>query len=226
MRLLLVEDDTAIAESLRDGLALYRYDVEWVGSGAAALTAVAGDPGIEFVLLDLGLPDMDGLDVCRKLRETSQLPIIIITARADEVDTVVGLEVGADDYISKPFGVRELVARVRAVLRRSNLLPGDEAPDGGQDLGPLRVDRRSRRVFADGSEVALAPKEFDLLSLLAEQPGAVLTREHLIEAVWDEHWFGSTRTLDVHVAALRRKLGDAAPITTVRGVGFRLEQHG
>ncbi|UMO99934.1 response regulator transcription factor [Amycolatopsis sp. EV170708-02-1] len=221
MRVLLVEDDEPIAESLRRGLVRYGYEVEWVRTGAEALAAEIG----EVVLLDLGLPDTDGLDVCRELRARSDVPIIVISARSDEVDRVVGLEIGADDYVSKPFGVREVIARIRAVLRRT------KAPGGGQSSetapeshagGRLVIDRRARRVRLDGVELSLPPKEFDLLVFLAEEPGAALTREQIMEAVWDANWFGPTKTLDVHVAALRRKLGDAVTLETVRGVGFRL----
>ena len=222
MRVLLVEDDAAIAQALREGLVRYGYSVEWVSTGARALAAAPPD----LVLLDLGLPDMDGLDVCRRLRESSDVPIVVITARADEVDTVVGLEVGADDYVAKPFGVRELVARLRAVTRRyrpSSRAEGADAQPELQAIGDVELDRRARRVFRSGVEIGLAPKEFDLLAVLMEQPGVVLTREKLIEAVWDENWFGSTRTLDVHVAALRRKLGHSLRLSTVRGVGFRIE---
>lgn len=224
MRVLLVEDDEPIAESLRRGLSRYGFEVDWVRTGAEALAA---DPP-ELVLLDLGLPDTDGLDVCRELRARGDVPIIVISARADEVDRVVGLEIGADDYVSKPFGVREVVARMRAVLRR--VRPPEAVQEGGQEAqsdtyagGRVVLDRRARRVHLDGAELALAPKEYDLLSFLAEEPGAAFTREQIMEAVWDENWFGPTKTLDVHVGALRRKLGDAATIETVRGVGFRLE---
>ena len=225
MRVLLVEDDASIAHALQEGLVRYGYEVEWVDSGAGALAA---DPG-DLVLLDLGLPDMDGLDVCRQLRQRCDVPIVVITARADEVDTVVGLEVGADDYLAKPFGIRELIARMRAVTRRTRGATGDDEPPAEvaarrrQVLGDLEVDVSGRRVFQSGHEVALAPKEFDLLAVLMESPGSVLTRDQLIKLVWDENWFGSTRTLDVHVAALRRKLGPALPLSTVRGVGFRVE---
>jgi two-component system response regulator RegX3 len=212
MRVLLVEDDEPVAESLIRGLERYGYDVEWVSTAAAALAAGPAD----LVLVDLGLPDMDGLDVCRELRSRGDVPIIVISARADEVDKVVALEIGADDYVSKPFGVREVIARMRAVLRR--VRPEPEAPQ----TGSLSIDRRARRVFVDGAEISLTPKEHDLLAFLAEAPGAAFTREQIMEAVWDENWFGPTRTLDVHVGALRRKLGDAATIETVRGVGFRL----
>jgi DNA-binding response OmpR family regulator len=187
-----------------------------VATAAAALAAGPAD----MVLVDLGLPDMDGLDVCRELRARGDVPIIVISARADEVDRVVGLEIGADDYVSKPFGVREVIARMRAVLRR--VRPAAEQEPESQRLGSLSVDRRARRVFVDGAELSLTPKEHDLLVFLAEAPGAAFTREQIMEAVWDENWFGPTRTLDVHIGALRRKLGDAAAIETVRGVGFRL----
>jgi two-component system, OmpR family, response regulator RegX3 len=219
VKVLLVEDDDAVAESLTRGLGRYGFDVEWVRTGAEALRAELGD----VVLLDLGLPDIDGLDVCRQLRARSDVPIIVISARADETDRVVGLEIGADDYVSKPFGVREVIARIRAVLRRvqPSSVPGDEPAPAGR----LVIDRRSRRVHADGVEVALTPKEFDLLAFLAEAPGAAFTREQIMEAVWDANWFGPTKTLDVHVGALRRKLGDVIAVETVRGVGFRLVLH-
>jgi two-component system response regulator RegX3 len=241
MDVLLVEDDASIAGALLDGLPRYGFDVQHVTTSAEALQA---HPGVRLVLLDLGLPDGDGIDVCRMIRAVSDVPIIIITARSDEVERVVGLELGADDYVSKPFGLRELVARMRAVLRRTTVR--DEDPLGetsldsavplvnaqptgvsaiaqDQVIGSLRLDRDGRRVFLEGAEIALTPKEFDLLSLLASRPGAVHTRESLISDVWDVHWFGSTRTLDVHVGALRRKLGIAIEVQTVRGVGFRLE---
>ncbi|SMD20815.1 response regulator transcription factor [Lentzea albidocapillata] len=213
MRVLLVEDDEPIAESLTRGLSRYGFEVQWVRTGAEALTA--GDFAV--VLVDLGLPDMDGLDVCRELRARGDVPIIVISARSDEVDRVVGLEIGADDYVTKPFGVREVVARMRAVLRRAQPALREPATHGR-----VRIDRRGRRVHLDGGEVELTPKEFDLLAFLAEDPGAVFTREQIMEAVWDENWFGPTKTLDVHVGVLRRKLGDAASLETVRGVGFRL----
>lgn len=213
MLVLLVEDDQPIAESLRRGLVRYGYEVTWVRTGAEALTESA-----DIVLLDLGLPDMDGLDVCRELRARGDVPIIVISARANEVDRVVGLEIGADDYVSKPFGVREVIARMRAVLRR--VRPAE--PAGRVTIGRLVLDRRARRVHLDGTELALSPKEYDLLSFLAEAPGAAMTREQIMEAVWDVNWFGPTKTLDVHIGALRRKLGDAVVVETVRGVGFRL----
>jgi two-component system response regulator RegX3 len=212
---LLVEDDESIATSLRRGLTRYGYEVEWVASAAEALQQAPCD----LVLLDLGLPDGDGLDVCRTLRSRSDVPIIVVSARSDEADRVVGLELGADDYVSKPFGVREVVARIRAVMRR--VRPGEGASDEGR-YGRVTIDRRAGRVFLDGVEVPLARKEYELLSFLAEEPGALITREQIMEAVWDANWFGSTKTLDVHVSALRRKLAGALTFETVRGVGFRL----
>jgi DNA-binding response OmpR family regulator len=214
MRVLLVEDDDSIAEPLVSGLGRYGMQVDRVRTGAEALAPASHD----LVLLDLGLPDVDGMDVCRRLRATSDVPIIVITARSEEVDRVLGLELGADDYVVKPFGFRELVARIRAVTRR--VQPAE--PVAVQRLGPLEVDRRQRRVRVGGAEVTLTAKEFDLLALLGEDPGAVVARERILERVWDQHWFGPTKTLDVHVASLRKKLGDPAWIETVRGVGFRL----
>ncbi len=214
-----MEDDEPVAESLRRGLLRYGFEVEWVNTGGAALSY--GGP-YDVVLLDLGLPDTDGLDVCKALRDRSQVPIIVISARSDETDRVVGLELGADDYVSKPFGVREVIARIRAVMRRVQPRAAD-APAGPDRYGPrLTVDRKAARVHLDGTEVGLAPKEYDLLAFLTEEPGALMSREQIMEAVWDANWFGPTKTLDVHVAALRRKLAGAITIEAVRGVGFRL----
>ncbi|WP_419707094.1 response regulator transcription factor [Promicromonospora sp. NFX87] len=227
MRVLLVEDDEPVAQSLRRGLLRYGFTVEWVPTGREALTAAAELDGAEpydVVLLDLGLPDVEGLDVCRALRERSAVPIIVISARSDEADRVVGLELGADDYVTKPFGMREVIARIRAVLRRAQPANAGRAPSGPDRYGPrLTIDRRAGRVHLDGSPVALTPKEYDLLGFLTEEPGALMSREQIMEAVWDAHWFGPTKTLDVHVAALRRKLAGAVAIEAVRGVGFRLE---
>jgi DNA-binding response OmpR family regulator len=210
-----VEDDDAIAAPLVEGLSREGFDVTRVATGAAALAA----PTPDVLLLDLGLPDIDGYAVCRQLRARSSVPILVLTARGAEVDRVVGLELGADDYIVKPFGFRELVARIRAVLRRSS----EPAPsDQVQVLGALTVDRRARRVLVNGTEVILSPKEFDLLALLAEDPGAVVNRQTILEEVWDPHWYGPTKTVDVHVASLRRKLGHPGWIETVRRVGLRL----
>ena len=216
MRVLMVEDDDAIAVPLARGLEREGLEVTRATSGEAALAAEDYD----VVLLDLGLPDIDGFEVCRQLRARSEVPIIVVTARGDEVDRVVGLELGADDYIVKPFGFRELLARIRAVTRR----------DAGASRGARprwswvrsTIDRRTHQVTIGDRALALTPKEFDLLALLAEDPGTVFTRAQILEEVWDAHWYGPTKTLDVHVAAVRKKLGDPTWIETVRGVGFRL----
>ncbi|KNE81996.1 MULTISPECIES: response regulator transcription factor [Streptomyces] len=326
MQVLLIEDDDTIAEPLREGLERYGLQVERVATGAEALRGPYGD----IVLLDLGLPDMDGIDVCHHLRRVSAVPIIMLTARGTEADRVVGLEIGADDYLAKPFSIRELIARIRAVTRRTTGFPGltaappaswshqqpqpepalhhdrlhhdrlhyelphqdlrnetpapapqapshqasppwDPHPLGAEPLPPqpwsqtsvphrqlspdgfpsgaafpapapyaleqtastgvpedpprpgsLVVDPRTRQVWVGETPVALTPKEFDLLALLTEDPGAVCSRQQIISRVWDPHFHGPTKTLDVHVASLRRKLGDPAWIHTVRGVGFRL----
>ncbi|MFE3823989.1 response regulator transcription factor [Streptomyces sp. NPDC059092] len=282
MQVLLVEDDVSIAEPLVEGLARYGFTVQWVCTGDAALDAPRGD----MVLLDLGLPDMDGIDVCRALRQDSDVPIIMLTARGTEADRVVGLELGADDYLAKPFSLRELVARIRAVTRRSRMtaparhaipaghraghgaahgagygaahgagygaahsaVPTAAVPVGAaqarrpalvtampegpgarraadasaQIIGDIRIDRRTRQVHVAGRPVTLAPKEFDVLALLAEDPGAVCSRQQILGTVWDPNFFGPTKTLDVHIAALRRKLGDPRRIETLRCVGFRL----
>jgi two-component system response regulator RegX3 len=221
VKLLLVEDDRAIAESLVSGLQADGHAVAHVTTGSEALAAT----GYELVLLDLGLPDIDGRDICRQLRQRGPVPIIMLTARGDEFDRVLGLELGADDYVTKPFSRRELSARIRAVGRRAQPQPVDEAADGGDVLvvGGLQIDRRSRRVHVDGAELTLTAKEFDVLAYLAAEPGAVFTRTEILERRWDVNWYGPTKTVDAHVAALRRKLGDHRWIEAVRGVGFRLE---
>jgi two-component system response regulator RegX3 len=217
MRLLVVEDDPTIAEPLRTGLLREGFEVDLVDTGAGALAAGECD----LVLLDLGLPDLDGRVVCRQLRERSLVPIIVVTARGDEIDRVILLELGADDYVVKPFGFRELVARIRAVLRRTGDSQLQAQPDAQIDVGILHVDTRTRNVTWDGRPVALTPKEHDLLVYLARDPEVVHTREQIIKDVWDENWWGSTKTLDVHIASLRKKLS-LETIETVRGVGFRL----
>ncbi|MBV9040054.1 MAG: response regulator transcription factor [Acidimicrobiia bacterium] len=213
-RVLVVEDDDAIAEPLAQGLEREGYAVTRVATGKDALE----QNDVDVVLLDLGLPDLDGYEVCRRIRARASTPIIVITARGDEVDRVVGLELGADDYVVKPFGYRELVARMRAIARRA----APVEPLATQHIGTISIDRRTRKVWSGDVEVALAPKEFDLLALLAEDAGAVVSRQQILEQVWDPHWYGPTKTLDVHVAALRKKLGQPQLIETVRGVGFRL----
>ncbi|MFI9172797.1 response regulator transcription factor [Streptomyces lincolnensis] len=307
IRVLLIEDDETIAEPLTEALGHFGLTVDHVATGTDGLRGPYGD----VVLLDLGLPDMDGIDVCRGIRQVSDVPILILSARGEETDRVLGLELGADDYLAKPFSVRELVARIRAVTRRSRRTQGVPEPTVGMapgalsasassalsspgpsasmawdaepaspppssppfpspsppfpspsspspsyetqpfpsyepqtiepqtipsyaaeeeaspvaEPGPLVVDRRTRQVWVGGTQVPLTPKEFDLLALLTEDPGAVRSRQEILDRVWDPHYQGPTKTLDVHVAALRRKLGHPAWIQTLRGVGFRLAVH-
>jgi DNA-binding response OmpR family regulator len=219
VRVLLVEDDDTIADPLSKGLQREGFDIERVATGSEAIEA----PQSDVVLLDLGLPDIDGYEVCRRIRATSDVPIVFLTARSDEIDRVVGLELGADDYVVKPFGFRELVARIRAVARRRG--PERRKTNGGGTplrVDGLEVDRRARRVALDGAEVDLTPKEFDLVALMVQDPGAVFERRRIMEEVWGHPWYGPTKTLDVHVASVRKKFGDAGWIETVRGVGFRL----
>lgn len=222
MKILLVEDDRSIAASVIDGLSAEGFVVEHAATGAGALQATAYD----MVLLDLGLPDLDGREVFRQLRARGSIPIIMLTARAEEFDRVLGLELGADDYVTKPFSFRELVARIRAVARRTiDATPEPTADETGttQRIGELSLDRRTRRVHLGPEEVALTAKEFDLLAYLATDIGAVRTRTEILESVWDAHWYGPTKTVDAHVASLRKKLGNHEWIQAVRGVGFRLE---
>ena len=228
---LLVEDDDRISEPLIRVLRSEGFDVEHVAAGHRALDAVdAGRP--DLVLLDLTLPDMDGLDVCRKVRsEHPDLPIIMLTARAEEMDVIVGLNAGADDYVAKPFRLAELVARIRARLRIFEQVRVAQ-PSGRLIGADIELDVEARRCFVTDrtdtrTEIELTTKEFDLLSLLMRQPGVTLKREQIMAEVWDENWWGSTRTLDTHTSTLRRKiLDDTDPpskIVTVRGVGFRFE---
>jgi DNA-binding response OmpR family regulator len=209
---LVVEDDPSLATQLVRGLSRGGYTVDHVTTGRAALSSA--DPDV--VLLDLGLPDGDGVTVCRQLRERSDVAIIIVTARGEEPERVLALDAGADDYLVKPFGLAELLARIRAVLRR--VRPGGEV----LRHGPLTVDLRTRKVTVRGREVALTPKEFDILECLASDPGRVMSRQEILESAWDAHWYGPTKVLDVHVAALRRKLGAPGLIETAYGRGFRL----
>jgi DNA-binding response OmpR family regulator len=218
-RLLLVEDDAAIAEPLSRTLRRHGYDVDWAPDGAAAQQLVAATRP-DLVILDLGLPDIDGIDVCRWIRATHHhLPIVMLTARSEELDAVLGLDTGADDYVTKPFRTAELLARIRSRLRVGGA--------GEVEAQDLRVDPAGRQVWRDGTEIVLTHKEFDLLALLVGDIGRVVDRDRIMREVWDEHWYGTTKTLDMHVSWLRRKLGDdpSAPryITTVRGVGLRFE---
>ncbi len=209
-----MEDDDAIATPLADGLRREGFEVTRVATGEAALEA----PLPDLVLLDLRLPGMDGTEVCRRLRARSDVPIIVVTAKGEEVDRVVGLELGADDYIVKPFGFRELLARIRAVMRR--VRPGSDRAQ--IRVGELEIDVRGRRASLSGAPLGLTTKEFDLLALLASEPGTVVSRQRILRVVWDTEWFGPTKTVDVHVASLRKKLGNPAWIETVRGIGLRL----
>jgi two-component system response regulator RegX3 len=215
MHLLVVEDEDTIAEPLVEGLRAEGFDVTRVATGQDALDA----PPVDLVLLDVRLPDIDGFAVCRELRARSDVPIIMVTAKGEEIDRVVGLELGADDYVVKPFGLRELVARIRAVARRTS---GRHEPRETLVVGGLEVDVPARRAMIDGRELQLTLKEFDLLALLASEPGVVVDRQRILREVWDTTWYGSSKTVDVHVAALRKKLGDPTLIETVRGVGLRL----
>ena len=222
--ILLVEDDERISEPLLRVLGTEGFQTIHAATGAEGLDAVAsGRP--DLLLLDLTLPDIDGLDVCRKVREDQpELPIIMLTARAEEMDVIVGLGAGADDYVPKPFRLAELVARIRARLRvveAAHQMPRELVG------GPLRVNTESRRAYLNGDELDLTSKEFDLLALLMSKPDVTFTREQIMATVWDENYWGTTRTLDTHISTLRRKIGDDTDpprlIVTVRGVGFRFE---
>jgi DNA-binding response OmpR family regulator len=224
---LIVEDDTLIASSLERALGAQGYEASVAATVAEAVTALSDRPP-DLVLLDLGLPDGDGSTVARRVaRDHPEVPVIVLTARSEEIDIVLGLEAGAVDYVVKPFRLAELVARIASHLRWRSALTGGGATDV-VEVGDLAIDRPARRVTLAGCEITLRPKEFDLLERLAIDAGAVVPREQLIEDVWDENWWGSTKTLDVHVNSIRRKLGEAAGepsrITTVRGVGYRLER--
>lgn len=220
-RLLLVEDDTAIAQPLARALGREDFDVVHVDHGAAAVEA-ARNGGFDLVVLDLTLPDIDGLDVCRQIRaHDPALPIIMLTARSDELDLVVGFDAGADDYMAKPFSMAELTARVRARLRLTT------ATEANLEARDIRLDPDAHRAWIGDDELHLTPKEFELLQLLMSEAGRVVTRQRILTEVWDDDFYATSRSLDVHVSALRRKLGDTADgpryVTTVRGVGFRFE---
>jgi DNA-binding response OmpR family regulator len=213
---LLVEDDRDIAEPLARALAREGYEVSEAADGRAALEEVLDAPP-DLIVLDVGLPGMDGLDVCRHVRQLCpQVAILMLTARDGELETVAGLDAGADDYVTKPFRLAVLLARVRAMLRRS--VPLELA------AGDVRVDEGSRRAWRGDRELGLSPKEFDLLAVLVREAGRAVTRERIMDEVWDVNWFGSTKTLDMHMSWLRRKLGEPPLIATVRRVGFRFER--
>jgi DNA-binding response OmpR family regulator len=225
-RVLVVDDEQSLAKVVASYLQRDGHEVACVFDGPAALRAVRQQPP-DVVVLDLGLPGLDGIEVCRQLRTFSDCYVVMLTARSDEVDKLVGLGVGADDYLTKPFSPRELVARVRAMLRRprtADAIGGREEP--ARIFGPLQVDVVAREVHVDGSAVELTRTEFDLLAALSARPRMAFTRRQLIEAVWGDGWVGDEHLVDVHVGHLRRKLGDdpAAPrfVRTVRGVGYRM----
>jgi DNA-binding response OmpR family regulator len=218
MRILVVEDDDRVARGLLTALRHAGYEVHRVGTAEAALKAPAAD----VVLLDLGLPDGDGLDVLRELRRREGTAVITVTARGEERERVLGLRAGADDYVVKPFGTAELLARIEAVLRRTRAARASSESERSLRLGPLVLDAATRVVTLRDVPVSLTRKEFDLLALLAEQPGAVRTRAEILQRVWQSTWQGSSRTLDVHVASLRAKLDAPDLVETVRGVGYRL----
>lgn len=225
-RVLFVEDERGIAEPFSKALSREGFEPVVARTAARALE-LAADGDWAIVLLDLSLPDGDGRDVCRAIRRASSVPILMLTARGTEADRIVGLELGADDYVVKPFSGAEVIARIRAILRRTGRATPETAttPAEPVQVGELEVDVAARRVRLGGEELTLARKEFDLLAELVRHAGRVVTREDLMARVWDENWFGSTKTLDVHIRWLRQKLGDdpTAPryLHTVRGVGFR-----
>jgi DNA-binding response OmpR family regulator len=216
VRLLVIEDDDAIADPLVRSLRAEHFDVEWVRTASGALGARPAD----LVLLDLGLPDRDGAEVLKELRRRSPVPVIVVTARGQESERVTGLNLGADDYVVKPFGFSELVARIWAVARRAGVRT---TPDlHVQRVGGLEIDHRSRVVRVDGQVVACTPKEYALLEVLANDPGALVSRQELVDKVWGSDWYGTTKMIDVHMAALRKKIGHPGLIETIRGVGYRL----
>ncbi len=214
MRILVIEDDEAIASALVTGLTREGFSPVRAADGARALRELPAD----FILLDLGLPDCDGLELFQRLREASNAPIIMVTARGAEDERIAGLDLGADDYVVKPFGLRELIARINAVLRRTS----PDSEQRPQRLNAVTIDRRTRTVSVNDVDIACTPKEYAILEYLARDPGAVVTRQELLNAVWGPNWFGSRKMIDVHVASLRRKLDQADLIETHRGIGFRL----
>jgi two-component system response regulator RegX3 len=220
-RILIVDDERAITDPLADSLKREGFAPSVAATATEARVAL-DDADPDIVVLDVMLPDGDGRELCRDIRSASDVPIIMLTARAEEVDRIVGLELGADDYVAKPFSARELAARIRAILRRA--AEGTKRR-GAIEIGPIRLDPASRTVTKSGDRVELAAREFDLLHLLMQNAGNVLRREEIMDRVWDEHWFGPTKTLDVHISWLRKKLEEDPPspryIATIRGVGFR-----
>ncbi len=220
--IVVVEDDANIADLVDLYLRREGFRVIQAGDGEAGLAAIERERP-RMVILDVGLPGaLDGLEVCRRVRATGDVPVLMLTARDGEIDRVLGLELGADDYVTKPFSPRELVARVKAILRRASGAPRDGAGNGVLAAGGVEVDTRRREARVGGEPVALTTREFDLLAYLAENAGAALTRRQLLDGAWGADWYGDERTVDVHVRQLRRKLGPALPLDTVWGVGYRL----
>jgi len=217
--IVVVDDEPNIADLVDLYLAREGFRVLKAATGEAGLAAVR-DHRPRLVVLDVGLPDVDGLDVCKRIRATSRVPVIFLTARDGEVDRVLGLELGADDYITKPFSPAELVARVKAVLRRVDGGPGAEVVQAGS----VAIDLGRREVRVADTVIEFTTKEFELLRFLAERPGLALSRQQILDGVWGYDWFGDARTVDVHIAQVRKKIGDAVPITTVRGLGYRLDR--
>lgn len=220
MKILVVEDDDRMAEALLAFLGRAGYATVRAADGASALELLGADT--EAVLLDLGLPDMDGLDVCRRIRGISGVPIIIATARSQVEERIKGLHAGADDFVVKPYDVRELMARLEAVTRRSRVMPGAGSDDPSLTLDGMHLDFVNRLLLVDGAPVELTPKEFDVLAVLARYPGVVMPRDRIIREVWGTDWAGFNRSLEVHVASIRRKVERDWLIATVRGVGYRL----
>jgi DNA-binding response OmpR family regulator len=219
--ILVIEDETSIASFVAAYLRNAGYVVSTAATAQAALVQLASDsPAL--ILLDLNLPDGDGVELCRRIRRTSDVPILMLTARDEDIDKIIGLEVGADDYLTKPFNPRELVARVKSVLRRSSIERRKDIEEQELSHGDLTINAGRREVKVVDEEIQLAPKEFDLLWELLDHKGLVLTRDQLLERVWGYTFAGDTRTVDVHVRQLRRKLGDASPIVTVWGVGYKV----
>lgn len=226
MSLLIVDDEARIRELLREYLQKEGFQVEEAGNGREALEKTRAK-AFDAVLLDIMMPGMDGMDLCREIRKTSDVPIIMLTARGDEIDRVLGLEMGADDYIVKPFSPRELVARVKAILRRTTKGGPAGAPQAVIEAGDLRINEDTREVTIGGSPVSLTPKEYDLLLQLARHPGRVFTRDQLLEQVWGYNFFGEARTVDTHITRLREKMarvpGDRQYISTIWGIGYKFE---
>lgn len=216
---LLVEDDIEVAEALTSMLSRYGYSIAHAVNGDEAFRQFST---ADIILLDLGLPDIDGLELCRRLREASSVPIVVLTARSEEIDKVLALRMGADDYVVKPYGFQELLARIEAVLRRTTPVV---APVITVEFGGVSIDRASRKVFVGGVETQLTKKEFGLLDLLAESLGVVISRHDLLTKVWGDEWVDANRTLDVHISSLRQKLGPNDHIEVVRGVGYRLKHN-